>query len=187
MLVAVRLRFNTHRLAAIRVSAPVLSNTWYPVRLAEPNEEREKALLLWLNSTLGILLLAGHRVPTQGAWVQFKKPTWNPMPVLDVRNIGPRELRALASAFDRIAIEQLAPIRQIDTDPVRDQIDSVLAMVLGLPPIAPIRSLLAHEPVICNMSLWAAGAEIAAPEAPEQFELLLPEVTDAPPSGDRRR
>jgi hypothetical protein len=175
----VRLRFNTHRLTAIRVSTPVLSNTWYPVKFSEPNEAHEKALLLWLNSTLGILLLAGHRVPTQGAWVQFKKPTWNPMPVLDVKNLGSSELRGLAGAFDRLKTEELAPIRQMDEDPVRDQIDGAISAVLGLPSTASLRLLLANEPVIRNTPLWASEAPVSEVDAPEQFELLLSEIAAA--------
>jgi hypothetical protein len=60
-------------------------------------------------------------------------------------------------------------------DRLRAQIDSAIASVLGLPSISPLRSLLAHEPVVCNMPLWEGGAPASAVETPEQFELLLPD------------
>jgi hypothetical protein len=43
--------------------------------------------VLWLNSTLGVLLLIANRVETMGAWTKFKKPTLSAMPVLDVRQL----------------------------------------------------------------------------------------------------
>ena len=176
ILVAVRLRFNTHRLSAVRVSIPVLSNVWYPFSFFNDNEAGEKALVLWLNSTLGVFLMAGHRVPTQGAWVQFKKPTWNPMPVLDVRNLEDSALHALAGAYDRLADQQLSPLRQMDVDPVRADIDATVSSVLGLPAILPLRSLLAQEPVISNVALWLTEVTGAPGGASDQFDLWLPEA-----------
>ena len=35
----------------------------------------EKALVLWLNSTLGLLSMLGVRQETRGAWIDFKKPS----------------------------------------------------------------------------------------------------------------
>ena len=175
LMVAVRLRFNTHRLTAIRVGTAALSNVWYPVSLSAPNESHEKALLLWLNSTLGVLLLAGHRVPTQGAWVQFKKPTWNPMPVLNVAALTAAQLRALSAAYDDIATREIGPISNMEVDPIRAEIDDAISHALGLSSLAPIRVLLAQEPVISNRPLGVADIAAGAEETPEQFELLLPE------------
>jgi hypothetical protein len=174
VMVAVRLRFNTHRLTAVRVDVPALSNVWYPVKLRSDTPEHEKALLLWLKSTLGVLLIAGHRVPTQGAWVQFKKPTWNPMPVLDVMALPRQQLRSLATAFDSVADEELAPLSQMDADPIRQELDDALCHALDLPSLAPVRSLLAREPVITDRALWIFGEPEKQEEVSEQFELLLP-------------
>src|SRR6266478_3422082 len=104
------------------------------------------ALLLWLNSSLGILLLAGHRVPTQGAWVQFKKPTWNPMPVLHVGALSRRQLRQLSTGYDGVADQEVSPLPRMDVDSVRQEIDDLLSHILGLPSLAPLRGLLAREP-----------------------------------------
>jgi hypothetical protein len=175
LMVAVRLRFNTHKLVSIRLSAEGLSNVWYPLKLAHNNKSHEKALLIWLNSSLGILLVAGHRVPTtQGAWVQFKKPTWNPMPVLDVRELSERQLHQLSVGYDAVAERELGPFPTMDVDPVRQELDDLLSHVLELPSLAPIRALLARKPIIRDEPLWRVGADERLVEGAEQFELLLP-------------
>lgn len=38
-----------------------------------------RALVLWLNSTLGVLLALADRQETQGAWANFKEPVWEAM------------------------------------------------------------------------------------------------------------
>jgi hypothetical protein len=172
LLLVVRLRLNTHRLAATRTNTNVLSNVWYPFRLHSSNEDHEKALALWLNSTLGIMLLVGHRVPTQGAWVQFKKPTWNPMPVLDVRRLSEKQLRLLAITYDQLSTSELRPLPKIEQDDVRADMDTAIQAALGLPNLSPLRALIANEPIIQNSS---RGLHAYPPPegAPEQFELLL--------------
>ena len=75
-----RMRLNTQRVFAIRLPDRALSNVSWPFWMNEANEKAEKALVLWINSTLGILLAVGHRVPTQGPWVQFKKPVLAALP-----------------------------------------------------------------------------------------------------------
>ena len=68
------------------------------------------------------------------------------MPVLDVRSLTQEQLTMLANAYDEVASQSLAPLAQLDTDPVRISIDEALCTVLGLPSLAPIRALLTREP-----------------------------------------
>jgi hypothetical protein len=172
LLLAVRLWLKTHRLIAVRTDTNVLSNVWYPFRLHSANQEHEKALALWLNSTLGIMLLAGHRVPTRGPWVQFKKPTWNSMPVLDVRLLNERQLKLLATSFDRLSTSELRPLPEMEEDDVRANMDAAVQLALGLPNLSPLRALLANEPIIRNSPLSLRAPPLTEEES-EQFELLL--------------
>ena len=94
------------RLVAVRVNEMALSNVWYPLRLMTPSIRANSTRAL-TKFDLGIWLLAGHRVPTQGAWVQFKKPTWNPMPVLDVLSLDSARLETMSNVFDRTSGETL--------------------------------------------------------------------------------
>ena len=52
----------------------------------------------------------------------------------------------MASAYDKLGQEELAPLAQLHIDPVRRKIDEALTKALDLPDLAPIRELLAREP-----------------------------------------
>lgn len=149
LLVAERQRLNTQRLASVRVGTPVLSNVWWPLALHQVTDEAEKALTLWLNSTLGLLLLWAHRGETQGAWVKFKKPVLSAMPVLDARALTPAQKQRLVNAYDGLCQQTLLPFPQMAQDPTRRAIDEAIAQALGLPDFTTLRELLAREPVVC--------------------------------------
>ena len=146
ILLAEGLRFNTHRLVGMGFKEEVLSNVWWSLKPKNLSDSQLKTMLLWLNSTMSILLLFGRRVITQGAWVHMKQPAWQAMPVLDVRALTAKQLKAFAAAYDRIAHEELLPLAQLDKDPTRCKIDEKLAKELGMPSLKPIRELLAREP-----------------------------------------
>ena len=149
IVIAERLRLNTQRLAAMRLAEKALSNVWWPFACHEDSEELEKALVLWLNSTLGLLVLLAHREETEGAWVDFKKPVLKDLPVLDVRALGDKQREALAQAYDGLSGKALLPFPQMHSDPVRREIDEVIRKTLRLPDFGVLRQLLAREPVVC--------------------------------------
>jgi hypothetical protein len=78
--------------------------------------------------------------------MQMKKPAWSAMPVLDVRALKPAQLKALATAYDKLSTQVLAPIAQLDCDLARQAIDAALMKELGFADLQPIRELLAREP-----------------------------------------
>jgi hypothetical protein len=149
---------------------PCLSNVWWPVSLLAPNDNHEKVLALWLNSTLGLTLMLGCRVPTRGPWVQFKKPTLKAMPILDFRKLSKGQIRILAAAFDNIKSDVIDPLPMMGTDPVRAAIDRAFEVALELPDISSLRGMLGDEPIISNTSL---GAEAREKAEADQFELLF--------------
>ena len=152
---------NTVRMVAVRCDEPVLSNVWWPVRIAEDRlrdasvEDTERILTLWLNSTLGLLLLLSVREDTEGSWVGFKKPMLSEMPVLDPDALGQDQREALVRAYDSLAEVALAPISEITGDPVRARIDEAIAETLGLPDLGQLRNMLAHEPILSSSRLGA--------------------------------
>lgn len=103
-------------------------------------------MLLWLNSSLAILLYFSRRVVTEGAFVGMKKPAWSSMPVLDVRNLADAQLRSLAGAYDELSDQELMPLAQLDEDQVRGRIDAALCESLQIADLSSIRELLAREP-----------------------------------------
>lgn len=148
ILVAERLRLNTMRLTAVRTTQQVLSNVWWPMVPRDLSEEAEKSLVLWLNSSLGLLTLMAHREETAGGWVKFKKPVLGDMPVLEVCKLSERVRGKLAEAFDRLAQKDLLPFPELACDPTRAAIDEAIADALGLPDLGPLREMLACEPIL---------------------------------------
>jgi len=151
VLLAERLRLNSQRLVAVRLSESVLSNSWWELTFKKglATAQREKALTLWLNSTLGLFLLILHRQETEGAWVKFKKPTLAALPVLDLTALTPAQLRKLASAYDKLSTQALLPLPQMNEDSTRIRIDAAITDALNLPDFSILRQMLAREPVVC--------------------------------------
>ena len=154
VIVCERMRLNTQRLIAAWLPEAVLAASWWPLRLkAGLDDTAGKVLVLWLNSTLGVLLLIANRVETMGAWTKFKKPTLSAMPVLDVRQLKKGALRRLAQTFDALAEQPLLSLPQMPQDDTRCAIDEALRAVLGLPDLTPLREAMAREPVVCLQPL----------------------------------
>ena len=155
LMVTERIRLNTYKVVATLVDKPALSNVWWPVKVRDEKhgDQFAKALALWLNSTLGLLLLLAYRGDTEGAWVQIKKPVLESLPVLDVRKLAPSKLRKLSDAFDSIKSQPLLTISRNSEDNSRGEIDEVVSETLGLPEINALRELLAKEPIVSLKSL----------------------------------
>jgi hypothetical protein len=150
LLIAERLRLNTQSIMALRVPKPVLSNVWWPFTFKKKlaSAGREKALLIWLNSTLGVLMMLMDREETEGAWVKFKKPILANLMVPDFRTLAREGIARLSSAFDELSSEPLLPFAAMDQDRTRARIDSAISRALSLPDLDVVREMLAREPVI---------------------------------------
>ena len=146
ILLVSRLRTNTHKVLATGFDQKILGNTWWAFDDDSLSNAQRKALLLWLNSTLGLLMYFGRRAITQGPWMQMKKPAWQSMPVLNVRNLNQEQSDALSATYDIVSQETFRPLAQLDSDPMRIQIDESLCKTLSLPSLTPIRELLVREP-----------------------------------------
>lgn len=60
-----RVWLNTTHQLAVRLDEKVLANVWWPLAL-NGDEAQEKALMLWINSTLGLLLALAEQQETRG-------------------------------------------------------------------------------------------------------------------------
>lgn len=147
----------THRVLATSFPRTVLGNTWWAFDDSRLTEPMRKALLLWLNSTLGLLMYFGRRAITRSAWMQMKKPAWSATPVLDVRALTARQSSLLAMAYDQFAARELAPISQLDADAARRAMDAALCAALDLPPLDALRELLAREPGLTARRIGPSG------------------------------
>ena len=168
ILLVERLRLNTHRVIAIGFDEEVLANVWWAFKPDGLNAEQQKALLLWLNSSLSILLCFGRRVVTQGAWTQLKQPAWQSMPVLDVRALSSKKLKELAAIYDHFSVEDLKALSQLKTDVVRFEIDLAVRTALGIPELTFVRDLLDREPGMTAVGI--ATRNNIPDDAPEDEE-----------------
>ena len=119
--------------------------------------EQEKALVLWANSSLGLLLHWWHANKQQSGRGRIVLTALSSLPVLDVNKLSEEQLSKAVSIFDEMKHWELRPVNEIAQDPVRQEIDMRLATeVLGFPPelvvpdgpLALLRQKLALEPSI---------------------------------------
>jgi type I restriction-modification system DNA methylase subunit len=158
LLVTERLWLNTYRVSSVIMNKPVLSNVWWEVTLNKCKYDRElseKLVCMWLNSSLGLLTILTCREQTRGAFVALKKPQLKELLVPDIDKISISALKKVASAFDAIADNQLQPFPNLEKDEVRIQIDGAICGAFGLPDLAPIRTLLANEPIVSLKPLYS--------------------------------
>jgi hypothetical protein len=94
---------------------------WLSVRLS--SVKLEKALVVWANTSLGLLLRWWHSNRQQAGRGRISKSGLRTMPVLDVTALTPGQVDECVKIFDALSTLQLLPIHQIDKDPVRELLD----------------------------------------------------------------
>ena len=151
LLIAERLWLETTRVIAMRSNTRVLSNVWWPLRIE--NEPFEKAMAVWLNSSLGLLTILAHRTSTRGGWVAMRKADLELLPVLDPRRLSPAQLESLSGLFDEMADEEFERLPAMAYCPARRRLDEGISKILGLPDLGKLRELLASEPVVSGRRL----------------------------------
>ncbi|OGO23611.1 MAG: hypothetical protein A2Z28_04495 [Chloroflexi bacterium RBG_16_51_9] len=128
---------------------------WPSISLA--NAEQEKALTLWANSSLGLLLHWWHANKQQAGRGSIGVSALESLPVLDVTKLSKDALSRAVAIFDDMKHKELRPVNEIAQDVVRAEIDTRLATeVLGFSPelaapdgpLALLRQKLALEPSI---------------------------------------
>ena len=150
-LISERLWLETTRVVAMRSDEKVLSNVWWPSSLNDP--DHEKAVAVWMNSSLGILALLGIRTTTRGPWVKFKKAELRTLPILDPRQITTSQISGLSDLFDELADAEFERLPGMAHCPARTALDEEVSEILGLPDLRGLRVLLASEPVVCGRGL----------------------------------
>jgi len=128
---------------------------WPSIKLG--SVEQEKALVLWSNSSFGLLLRWWHGNKQQAGRGSIGVSALALLPVLDVTKLSGEALAKMVAIFDDMKHKELRPVNEIAQDAVRAEIDTRFAMeVLGFPPelaapdgpLALLRQKLALEPSI---------------------------------------
>ena len=159
LLIAERTWLSTNRLLAITTTRKVLSNVWWPVKIKDlklkgtpkiASAELNKLLVLWLNSTHGLLLLLSIAEVTRGAWIGFKKGPLFDLPVLDFRKLTKQQINRLLDLYNKICKEEFAPLpEEFEKPNVRKRIDDEFNQILGLETsLDDLYKMLAKDPTI---------------------------------------
>ncbi|MDH4187054.1 MAG: hypothetical protein OEV08_08650, partial [Nitrospira sp.] len=154
-------RFNSQSTAMQFTSTKTIGGMAWP-SIILPSAEQEKALTLWGNSSLGLLLHWWYVNKQQAGRGRSGVASLPSMPVLDVAKLAGAALARAVAIFDDMKHKELRPVNEIAQDPVRAEIDTRLATeVLGFPtelvapdgPLALSREKLGLEPSITGSKL----------------------------------
>lgn len=128
---------------------------WISLQL--PTPDHEKALVIWANSILGMMMYWWHSSKQQAARGMLTKTTLQTLPVLDVTALDADQLQRAAQIFDETCQLPLKPLHELDIDENRKTLDRrFYSEVLGLPdsiladggPLDILRQKLCREPSI---------------------------------------
>ena len=155
LLVAERYNTVSGRLTAVYSAEPTFGFGWRPV--ATTSGDMSKAICLWLNSTLGRLLLLNRRAKTL-TYPSWSTSHWKEIPIPKDSLPG---IRQLVEAFHTVAKHELKTLQFATSDETRKLIDDAAALAIGVDPhtVADWRRRLAMEPTIANVRASEPGSE----------------------------
>jgi hypothetical protein len=154
-------RFNSQSTAMQFTSRRTIGGRAWP-SISLNSADYEKALTLWANSSLGLLLHWWHANKQQAGRGSIGVSALDSLPVLDVTKLSKKTLSKAVAIFEDMKHRELRPVNEITGDSVRWELDVRLATeVLGFPsglvkpdgPLALLRQKLALEPSISGGKL----------------------------------
>ena len=99
-------------------SKTIGGRAWISIQLA--NTRVEKALVIWANTTLGLLLNWWHANKQQSGRGSVGKSSLQYLPIFDVSTLSSIQLTEVEKIFDEMKDRELKAIHLIDTDTVRE-------------------------------------------------------------------
>ena len=125
-------RYNSQSTSALTTTEPSIGGRgWLNIRLE--TEKQEKALALWLNTTLGLIVHWATSNHTQNGLGHLSKKQVRNIHVLDVTRLSRMQLDLMAETFDQVKGLPLLPANEAWRDRIRAELDRrVLEDVLAL-------------------------------------------------------
>ena len=150
LLLPTRLFLMTTRVISARLDAPGLGSAWVPCKPVEPSPDWEKAMCVYLNSSVGILSILGDRSNRKPTYPNLSIDDLRKLVVPDFAKIGRPAVAQLAAAYDANAELPLRPLPQLNDCPVRRALDAAVIAALDLDgeTVASLRRQLALEPSV---------------------------------------
>ena len=161
LLLPTRMRLNTGRVLSVLLDTPVLGSAWMPCRPkhvpypdtgpTQPHPAQwERALCVYLNSSVGVLSILGSRSNKIPSYPRFSIDDMRNLMVPDFPSLGDAALTHLAAAYAAHAKNVLLPLPQMNECSTRQALDQAVCTALDLDPetVATIRRHLAAEPSV---------------------------------------
>ncbi len=150
LLLPTRLFLMTTRVISARLNDPGLGSAWVPCKLREQSPDWEKAMCVYLNSSMGILSVLGDRSNRKPTYPNISINDMHKLVVPDFADIGEDAVTSLAAAYDQHAESVMLPLPQMNNCPVRRALDNAVCAALGIgeETVATIRRQLAMEPSV---------------------------------------
>ena len=157
--VATDVRYNSQPIMAAHTGVRTLGvSSWHTLTVEEDEpvvrSRRETALVMWCNSTLGLLLHANHANRTQEGRGRGNKGMLESLTTLDVRKLEAWQLDEALAIWRDSRERKFQPFYKCAVDPARIELDEhIVRDLLGLgdgaiASVARLRTLLAGDPSI---------------------------------------
>ncbi|MDD9811849.1 MAG: hypothetical protein OXU71_09070, partial [Gammaproteobacteria bacterium] len=144
---------SANSLAACVTPMPTIGGRAWP-NVRPKNKTHEAAIVLWVNSTPGLLLWWHCGSRQQAGRASLTISRLPDLPVLDTRALTPKQHRLAARIFNRFKSKTFLPANEAYHDPTRHQLDrALLVELLGLPesilqPLETLRRKWCFEPSV---------------------------------------
>lgn len=154
LMLPTRVRLNTVRTMAVRLTEPGLGSAWVPCRFLASDDidasDAEKVLCVYLNSSLGVLATLGNRSARVPAYSQLSMDDLRRLVVPDVTSLTPHAIQDLVSCFDRLAGSNIRAIADASVCETRRALDRSVSAALDVDGdlVNEIRNQLTAEPSI---------------------------------------
>lgn len=163
MLLPMRVRLNTVRTLSVRLNQRVLGSAWVPCKpdIADVEAEvAEKALCVYLNSSVGVLTLMGNRSNKAPSYPQFSMDDIRKLVVPNFAAVGADSALELATAYDLHAEDAMLPLPYINDCTARRALDGAVVSALDLDSemVEMIRRHLSMEPSVTGQRYERLGA-----------------------------
>ena len=136
-------------------SRTIGGRAWLSISLS--SAEQEKTLVLWANTSLGLLLRWWHSNKQQSGRGSIGKTALQTLPILDVTALKPSQLDEAVKLFDAMSGKQLLPLHEIERDPIRKELDEKFVrnvlrltgtLLIPAGPLELLRMKLSREPSV---------------------------------------
>ena len=162
LMLPTRVHLDTVRVFSVMLNQRALGSAWVPCHpeVADIDSDAlEKALCVYLNSSVGVLAMLGDRSNKTPSYPQFSMADLRKIPFPDFAALGEAAALRLAAEYDAQCEQTLQPLPRMDADPARAALDAAVCAALGIDAerVATIRRHLAAEPSVTGRRYAGLG------------------------------